>query len=75
MRDCIEIGDIVSVNFNTGQHTLCNSAIVLHIPTDTGDSWIFKQIKDYEFERDTEPIIHYVSEGCTVTLISKSLKP
>lgn len=69
--DKIEVGDFVSVHFNTAQLTLCRKAIVLHIPSATGDSWIFKQIKDYEFERDKAPIIHYVSEGCTITLIRK----
>lgn len=66
----IEIGDIVHVNFNNAQDTLCHEAVVLHMPFATGDSWIFKQITT-EFQPG-EPRIHYVSEGCTITLIRKS---
>lgn len=59
----IEKGDTVRVNFNNAQFTLCKEAIVKNIPCETGDSWIFVNIKEGE--------THYVSEGCTVTLISK----
>lgn len=61
----IETRDTVRVNFNTGQYTLCNAATVLYMPTATGDSWIFKDCDNNE--------IHHVSEGCTVTLIKKSV--
>ena len=59
----IEKGDIVVVNFNNAQYTLCKQAIVKHTPTATGDSWIFQDLETSE--------IHYVSEGCTVTLLAK----
>ena len=68
--DRIEVGDIVSVHFNTAQCTLCHEAVVLHMPFATGDSWIFKQIRNAR--GDYEETIHYVSEGCTITLIRKS---
>ena len=55
----IEIEDVVAVNFNGAQYTLCSKAEVLHKPQATGDSWVFKDC-------DTGTI-HYVSEGCTVT--------
>jgi len=38
---------------------ISSKAKVLHLPTATGDSWIFKDI--------TNGDIHYISEGCTVT--------
>ncbi len=56
----IKIGDMVSVNFNNAQITLCKNAEVLHIPCDTGDSWQFRDVDTNE--------IHYISEGCTITL-------
>lgn len=59
MENKIENGDSVTVSFNGAQYTLCSIAEVLHVPCATGDSWIFKDI-----EHD---VIHYVSEGCTVT--------
>ena len=55
----IRESDIVCVNFNNVQYTLCKRAKVLHIPCNTGDSWQFEDL-------DTGSI-HYVSEGCTVT--------
>lgn len=63
--DKIEIGDCVSVIFNTTSRILCRKATVLHIPRETGDSWIFKDFDDHK--------IHYVSEGVTVSLIQKAL--
>ena len=54
----INVGDIVSVNFNSSQYTLCKEAEVIRVPVATGDSWVFKT--------DTGTI-HYVSEGCTIT--------
>ena len=59
----IEINDWVCVNFNNVCYTLCKRAIVLHMPFSTGDSWGFKDVETGQ--------IHYVSEGCTVTLLEK----
>jgi hypothetical protein len=59
----IKKGDTVSVNFHTGQYTLCHKARVEYIPVATGDSWIFFDLDSFA--------IHYVSEGCTVTLLEK----
>jgi hypothetical protein len=55
----IQEGDIVSVNFNNAQATLCVRARVDYTPCATGDSWIFTDMDTNE--------IHYVSEGCTIT--------
>ena len=63
MKDRIEVNDIVCVNFNLAQNTLTHSARVLALPMATGDSWIFKDLNS--------ELIHYVSEGCTVTLLRK----
>ena len=65
MNDKIEKGDVVRVNFNNAQVTLCESATVLYTPCATGDSWIFKDNKTGE--------IHYVSEGCTITKCQKEI--
>ncbi len=59
----IEKGDIVHVDFNCSKFTLCHEAIVLNVPCATGDSWAFQDT--------TTKQIHYVSEGCTITLLSK----
>ena len=59
----VEIDDIVRVNFNNSQFTLCKQARVLGLPQATGDSWRL-------FDLDTQEL-HYVSEGCTITLIEK----
>jgi len=61
----IEIGDHVSVNFNNSQYTLCPMAEVINKPCATGDSWVFKDLIS------KDETIHYVSEGCTVTLLEK----
>lgn len=66
MKDFIKAGDFVHVDFNNAQITLCHKAEVLYVPTATGDSWVFK---DCETNK-----IHYVSEGCTITLIHPSNK-
>jgi len=58
-KNNIATGDIVTVNFNGSQSTLCKRAEVLHIPAATGDSWHFRDL-------DTNQL-HYVSEGCTIT--------
>lgn len=54
-------GDLVTVNFNNSQVTLCKEAEIIYIPVAPGDSWIFR-------DRDTGKT-HYVSEGCTVSEI------
>ncbi len=59
MKDRINIGDFVHVDFNNAQHTLCKRAEVLYgPPVAVGDSWIFKNTENEE--------IYYVSEGCTI---------
>lgn len=62
-EDQIKIGDIVHVDFNNAQFTLCSQAEVLALPFATGDSWVFKDM--------TSGDIHYVSEGCTITKATK----
>ena len=62
-EDKIKEGDLVHVDFNTSQFTLCHEAEVLRIPCATGDSWVFKDVKN--------GTIHYVSEGCTITKLKK----
>ena len=64
MSSVIQTGDLVSVNFNNAQLTLCRRAVVDYTPCATGDSWKFTDL-------DTG-ITHYVSEGCT---ISKIIEP
>ena len=56
----IKVGDVVSVNFNGSRMTLTHKAEVFRVPCATGDSWIFRALSDNS--------IHYVSEGCTVSL-------
>jgi hypothetical protein len=71
-KDKIEVGDTVRVNFNNSQFTLCNEAIVLNKPCATGDSWIFEeQVRNQYSKELIGKKIHYVSEGCTITLINK----
>ncbi len=65
MKGQIEVGDFVMVSFNNCQITLCHNAEVLHIPSATGDSWIFKEVHNDK--------IYYVSEGCTITLLEKKI--
>jgi len=62
MNERIEEGDIVGVNFNGAQTTLCSRARVIHTPCATGDSWIF---------REDDGTTHAVSEGCTITRLSR----
>lgn len=59
-KNFIQKGDLVAVNFNNSQYTLCSKATVLYVPICQGDCWIFQDGKDQ---------IHYVSEGCTVSTI------
>lgn len=61
MDDNIKVGNRVAVNFNAAQFTLSHSATVLYIPAATGDSWVFRD--------NSTGVIHYVSEGCTITKI------
>lgn len=60
-QDRIKEGDVVSVNFHGGGFTLCSSAVVLACPCATGDSWVFREGE----------ATHYISEGCTITKITK----
>lgn len=60
----IEVNDIVTVNFNNAQFTLCHEAIVRYVPNSNNEAWIFEDCRNKE--------IHYVSEPCTITLIKKS---
>lgn len=59
MKNNIEVGDTVSVNFCGAQTTLAHRAEVIYRPVATGDSWIFRDLDN--------GAIHYVSEGCTIT--------
>ena len=59
MKNRIEKGDIVFVNFNNSKFTLSPSAEVLYTPCVIGDCWIFKDTKTGD--------IHHVSEGCTIS--------
>ena len=63
MSETIEIGDEVSVSFNSQAWTLVNSGIVLYKPNVPGDSWHIKDKKT--------GTIHYISEGCTITKYPK----
>jgi len=55
----IKEGDIVRVDFNCAQTTLCFEAEVISVRYNTMDSWIFKDKQNN--------CIHYVSEPCTIT--------
>ena len=59
MSDQIKVGDLVQVNFNGAELTLCHEAVVLNVPCAGGDSWVFRSTSD--------GCLHYVSEGCTVS--------
>ncbi len=58
----IQYGDHVRVNFNQAQMTLCSCAIVVGMPSQSGDFWIFKDADTGE--------VHYVSEPCTISLVN-----
>jgi hypothetical protein len=60
----VKEGDKVRVKFNGAQITLCHVAEVLHVPQATGDSWVFR---DYHTQKQ-----HYVSEGCTITVLERA---
>ena len=60
----IEPGDEVTVRFYGSKQELCPYATVLKLPEFVGDYWVF--------ENDNDSHIHYVSEGCTVTLTCKA---
>ena len=59
----IEEHDIVGVNFHNAAYTLTKNGEVLGLPQATGDSW---RIRDLD-----TGLIHYISEGCTITLLEK----
>lgn len=59
----IQEGDHVAVNFMTAQYTLSSRAEVVHTPSATGDSWVFRDV--------ATGAIHHVSEGCTITKLEK----
>ncbi len=61
--DRIEIGDIVRVDIHGGHCTIAHAAEVKYMPCHPGDGWTFRNVHTQE--------IHYVSEGCTVTLKEK----
>jgi hypothetical protein len=63
MTKQINVGDIVAVNFNGAQLTLCHEARVDYMPCATGDSWQFYDLRTKK--------LHWVSEGCTISLIRK----
>jgi len=54
----IKVGDIVHVDINSAQITLCHRAEVLNIPCASVDYWVF-------MDTDTKNIF-YVSERCTI---------
>lgn len=58
MKDTIEEGDIVQVDFNGAQITLTCDAVVIQKPTNPGEGWVFEA-------RDTGYTYH-VTEGCTI---------
>lgn len=58
-KHSLKPGDIVAVNFNNAQITLCYEAELISSPCATGDSWIFKDVR--------AGFLHYVSEGCTIS--------
>lgn len=59
MADRIVVGDTVRVDFYSINFTLAHRAEVLGIPCATGDSWVFRDLDN--------GVVHYVSEGCTIT--------
>lgn len=63
LKEKLEINDIVHVDINNAQMTLCHKARLLRIPAATGDSWIFRNMQTGQ--------LHYVSEGCTVSSLKK----
>ena len=65
-EDKIREGDIVSINFNNAQITLTNAAEILYAPYQMGESWVVRDL-------DTQQI-HYISEGCTITVKGRKKK-
>ena len=59
MSKFIEEGDIVQVDFNGAQITLCRTAEVIHKPNIIGVAWVFKAV-------DTG-FTYHVTEGCTIS--------
>ena len=60
----MRVGDTVRVDFKGAQATLAHRAEVVGMPRATGDSWIFADLSTGD--------LHYVSEGCTVTLLQRN---
>ena len=58
----IRVGDLVRVEFNNSRTTLCQRATIKYIPQASGDSWVFHD--------QSNDLIHYVSEGCTITKLN-----
>lgn len=63
MKNTIEPGDHVRVNFNQAQMTLSSRAVVVAKPEQACEYWIFQDVKTSE--------VHYVSEPCTITLLEQ----
>lgn len=63
-EDTINKGDVVRIDFNNAQRTLCLNATVLFTPLNEGDSWVFKS--------NIDNTIFYVSEACTITKLPKT---
>jgi len=51
-------GDRIVVNFHNAAFTLVGDGELISMPRATGDSWVVK---------DAKGVIHYISEGCTIT--------
>ena len=65
-NDIIEVLDYVSVSFHNShvfEFILTSDAQVLRKPYATGDSWVVKDTKTNA--------VYYISEGCTIQLLTK----
>lgn len=60
----IKVGDVVIVNFNQAQSTLCFNGKVLSMPMNSGEPWIIEDLDNGH--------LHYISEHCTITKIKSS---
>lgn len=63
-ENTMRVGDTVRVDFYGAQTTLAHRAELVGMPRATGDSWIFLDL--------STAALHYVSEGCTVTLLQRN---
>lgn len=61
MKDTIQEGDIVRVDFSNGNFTLIRDAKVIRKPIATGDGWVF----------EVPGFTYHVTEGCTITRRNK----